>query len=161
MSQLQSELSHTSGSIKTTKVKVTASPLSAAPWVDFTMNADFTDGGGEQVGDKLKFNQGAGGFELTFELHDHTKLNLAFYPNADDAIWAAVGTAKPTQPGFANGALAPVSVTDKKLVVTNNNAAAQSLNFILRFTGDASAGGYPPYVLDPIIVNGGGGNDQR
>ena len=161
MSQLQSELSHTSGSTKKTKVKVTATSLDAAPWVEFAMDADYPDAGGKQEGDKLKFDAGAGAFELTFDLHDETKLDLAFYPDASDAIWAVVGTDKPKQGGFANGAIAPVSVANKKLVVTNDNAIAQSLNFILRFTGKAMAGGSPPYVLDPIIQNGGGGNNVR
>jgi hypothetical protein len=158
MSQTLSELRHTTGSTKKTKVKVTASPLDAAPWVDFTMSSDYPDGGGKQDGDKLNFDAGAGAFELTFELRDDTKLGLAFYPDASDAIWAVVGTNKPQQGGFANGAIAPVSVADKKLVVTNDNSIAQTLNFILRFTGTAMAGGFPPYVLDPLIVNGGGGS---
>lgn len=158
MSQILNELQHTAGSAKKTKVKVTASPLNAAPWVDFTMSADFTDGGGRQDGDKLKFDPGVGPFELTFELRDDTRLGLAFYADAADAIWAAVGTAKPQQSGFASGAIAPVSVADKKLVVTNDNSIAQTLNFILRFTGTAMVGGFPPYVLDPLIVNGGGGS---
>lgn len=158
MSQLQSELHHTSGSAKKTKIKVTASPLNAAPWVDFTMSSDFPDGGGKQDGSKLNFDAGAGAFELTFELHDETKLDLAFYPDPSDAIWAVVGTAKPNQGGFANGAIDPVSVADKKLVVMNDNSIAQTINFILRFTGTAMSGGFPPFVLDPLIVNGGGGS---
>jgi hypothetical protein len=159
MSQVQSELSHTSGSAKKTKVKLTSRRLSAAPWVDFKMDADYLDAGGEQVGDKLKFNKGEGAFLLEFELHDDAKLDLAFYPDPAEAIWAAVGTAKPTQPGYADGALTPVSVSDKRLVVMNDNMVAQSINFILRFSGLQNSD-CPPYILDPIILNGGGGTQR-
>lgn len=157
MNQTVSELRHTAGTRKKAKVKVTASPLGAAPWVEFTMRADYPDAGGQQVGDDLKFDQDAGAFDISFDLQDDTDLGLAFYPDSAQAIWATVGTSKPTQAGFANGALVPDSVSDKKLVVINNNSAAQTLNFILRFDGKAMPGGLPPYVLDPLIVNGGGG----
>ena len=157
MNQTVSERRHSTGSHKKTKVKVTASPLGSAPWVEFTMRADFPDAGGQQVGDELKFDKGAGAFELTIALRDDTDLGLAFFADAGDSIWAAVGTGKPLQGGFANGTITPVSISDKKLVVTNDNSVAQTLNFILRFTGTAMPGGCPPYVLDPLIINGGGG----
>ena len=54
-------------------------------------------------------------------------------PDAADSIWATVGTGKPLQGGFANGTITPVSVSDKKLVVTNDNSVAQTLNFIRSF----------------------------
>jgi hypothetical protein len=158
MSQLQSELSQTSRAAKKTKIKLTTRRLSAEPWVEFIMDAYYPNGGGQQVGDKLKFEMDEGAFRLEFDLIDDAGLGLAFYLDPAKAIWAAVGTAKPTQPGFAGGAITPVSVSDKKLVVINDNWIAQSINFILRFEGDWKSDTCPPYILDPIIVNGGGGN---
>lgn len=150
---------HGATTAKKTKVTVKATPLGAAPWVHFAMEADYVDKGGKQEGEKLKFDANAGSFDLSFNLDDKTDLNLAFYPDPADAMWVAVGTAKPTGPGFGNGAIVPVSVSRQKLVVTNANSVAESLNFILRFYGTAK-GDFPPYVYDPLIVNGGGGNLQ-
>ena len=156
MTEMVSELDRDTVTGKKTKVKVTATPLGAAPWVTFAMRADYLNQGGQQDGDELVFDPGAGPFTLTFDLADDTDLDLAFYPQFSDAIWVAVGSDCPTEPGDANGAITPVSVADKKLVVTNQNAVGQNLTFMLRFTGNASAGGHPPYVYDPGIVNGGG-----
>ncbi len=142
---------------KKTKVRVLATPLEASPWVHFAMDADYVDKGGKQEGEKLKFDANAGAFDLTFTLDDKTGLNLAFYPDPADAMWVAAGAGKPTGPGFGNGAIVPVSVSRQKLVVTNANWVAQTLNFVLRFEGTAQSG-FPPYVYDPLIVNGGGGN---
>ena len=152
------ELDRSVTTAKKTKVTVTATPLATDPWVSFAMKADYPDQGGKQEGEKLKFDARAGEFDLTFELDDETDLKLAFYPTPADAMWVAVGTTDPDQPGFANGAITPVSVTGKKLVVTNANFIAETLTFILRFSGTASSGGHPPYVYDPEIVNGGGKN---
>ncbi len=52
-------------------------------------------------------------------------------------------------------------MSSKKLVVTNANFIAETLTFILRFSGTASSSGYPPYVYDPEIVNGGGRRVQE
>jgi hypothetical protein len=161
MSQTQSDLSQTFRAAKKTKIKLTTRPLSAEPWVDFIMDAYYPNGGGQQVGDKLKFDEDEGAFRLEFDLVDDTGLGLAFYLDPAEAIWAAVGTDKPVHPGFADGAITPVSVSDKKLVVINDNWVAQSINFILRFTGKSMDSGTPPYILDPLIVNGGGGNNLR
>jgi hypothetical protein len=155
MTDMVSELDRDTVTAKKTKVTVTASPLAAAPWVSFAMAADYPNKGGKQDGDKLKFDGGAGDFDLSFELDDQTELNLAFYPSATDAIWVAVGTTCPTEAGNGGGAITPVSVSNKKLVVSNANAVAQTLTFALRFSGTQSSG-YPPYVYDPEIVNGGG-----
>ncbi len=157
MTDMVSELARDTATAKKTKVTVTATPLAAAPWVSFAMNADYPDKGGKQEGEKLKFDANSGAFDLTFDLDDNTDLDLAFYPTAADAIWVAIGTTDPTGPGFANGAITPVSVTNTKLTVTNANAVAETLTFILRFSGAAN-GDYPPYVYDPEIVNGGGKN---
>ena len=156
MTDMVQELDRDVVGAKKTKVTVTASPLDAAPWVSFTMDADYPNKGGKQDGDKLKFDAGAGEFDLSFELDDQTELNLAFYPDFTDAMWVAVGTTCPTAAGDGGGAIIPGTVSDTKLVVTNANSVAQTLTFALRFTGDASSGGYPPYVYDPEIVNGGG-----
>jgi len=158
MTDMVSELERDVTMNKKVKVKVTASPLTTDPWVSFAMKADYLDQGGKQDGEKLKFNARAGEFDLTFDLDDKTDLELAFYPTPADAMWVAVGTTDPNQPGFANGAITPVSVTDKKLIVINANLIPETLTFILRFSGTASSGGYPPYVYDPEIVNGGGKN---
>ena len=157
MTDMVQELDRDVVSAKKTKVTVTATPLDAAPWVSFTMDADYPNKGGKQDGDELKFDAGAGEFDLSFELDDQTALNLAFYPDFTDAIWVAVGSICPTQAGDGDGAITPGTVADKKLVVTNANALGETLTFALRFTGDASAGGYPPYVFDPQIINGGNG----
>lgn len=156
MTDMVSELDRDTVTGKKTKVKVTATPLDAAPWVTFTMRADYLNQGGQQDGDELVFDPGAGPFNLTFDLADDTNLDLAFYPDFADAIWVAVGSDCPTRPGDGDGAITPVSVADKKLVVTNQNAVGQTLTFMLRFTGNASGTDYPPYVYDPGIVNGGG-----
>jgi hypothetical protein len=156
MTEMVSELRYDTATAKKTKVTVTATPLAAAPWVGFAMAADYPDKGGKQDGDKLKFDAGAGEFDLSFELDDQTALNLAFYPSPADAIWVAVGTTCPTQAGNGDGAITAVSATNKKLVVTNANSVPQTLTFALRFSGIQSSGNYPPYVYDPEIVNGGG-----
>ena len=156
MNEMVQELDREVVSAKKTKVTVTATPLDAAPWVSFAMAADYPNKGGKQDGDELKFDAGAGDFELSFELDDQTALNLAFYPDFTDARWVAGGSICPTQAGDGDGAITPGTIADAKLVVTNANAVGQTLTFALRFTGDASTGGYPPYVYDPEIVNGGG-----
>ena len=161
MNDMVQELDRDVVGAKKTKVTVTATPLDAAPWVSFTMDADYPNKGGKQDGNKLKFDAGAGEFDLSFDLDDQTALSLAFYPDFTDAIWVAVGTTCPTQAGDGNGAIIAGTVANTKLVVTNANAVAQTLTFALRFTGDASPGGYPPYVYDPEIVNGGGRNDEE
>jgi hypothetical protein len=155
MTDMVSELDRDTATDKKTKVTVTARPLAEAPWVRFAMAADYPDKGGKQDGEKLKFDVGAGAFDLSFDLDDQSGLNLAFYPDVADAIWVAVGTTCPTAAGNGNGVITGVSASDKKLVVTNANAIKQTLTFALRFTGTAK-GDYPPFVYDPEIVNGGG-----
>ncbi len=159
MIEMASTLKHRADANKKTKVTVTATPLDAAPWVRFRMDANYPDNGGKQDGDKLKFDAKAGPFDLSFELDDATALNLAFYPSFGDAIWVAVGSACPVAAGNGGGAITPGTVAKSKLVVRNANTVAQTLTFALRFSGKASSGGYPPYVYDPQIVNGGGRND--
>lgn len=161
MTDMVSELDCDVTTAKVTKVTVTASPLEAAPWVRFAMTADYIDKGGKQDGEKLKFYAHAGPFDLSFDLDDKTKLKLAFYPEFADAMWVAVGTTCPTERGDGGGAIIPVSVADQKLVVTNANFVEQTLTFALRFSGTASSGGYPPYVYDPQIINGGGASVQN
>lgn len=158
MTEMVSELRHDTVTAKKTKVTITASPLAVAPWVSFAMTSEFVDKGGKQDGDKLKFDANAGDFELSFKLVDQSGLQLAFYPDFADAIWVAVGDTCPTAAGNGNGAISAGSASSQKLVVSNANAVAQTLTFALRFTGAASAGGYPPYVYDPQIINGGGQN---
>jgi hypothetical protein len=156
MTDMVSELDRDTATDKKTKVTVTARPLAGPPWVRFAMAADYPDKGGKQDGEKLKFDVGAGAFDLSFDLDDQSGLSLAFYPDVADAIWVAAGTTCPTQAGNGGGVITGVSVADKKLVVTNANTIKQTLTFALRFTGTTSAGNYPPYVYDPEIVNGGG-----
>ena len=157
MTEMVSELRY-EVSAKTAKVTVTARPITVAPGVCFTMKADYPDKGGKLDGDDLQFNSGEGAFELTFKLDDDdTGLNLAFYPDFVDAMWVAVGQTCPKIAGDGNGAITAKSVADKKLVVMNANAVSQTLTFALRFTGNASPLGNPPYVYDPRIINGGGG----
>lgn len=146
------------GTDKKTKVTVTASPIAVAPWVSFAMKADYPDKGGKQDGEKLKFDARAGAFEISFELDDKTGLQLAFYPAFADTMWVAVGPDCPAEAGNGGGAITPVSVSAKKLVVNNANMVAQTLTFALRFSGTQSSGGHPPYVYDPQIINGGGQN---
>ena len=160
MTDMVQELDRDVAGAKKTKVTVTATPLDAVPWVSFTMDADYPNKGGKQDGDKLVFNAGAGAFDLSFDLDDQTALNLAFYPDFADAMWVAIGTTCPSAAGTGNGAITAGTVASTKLVVTNANSVGQTLTFALRFTGDASTGGYPPYVYDPEIVNGGGRNDE-
>ena len=102
MTEMVSELDRDTVTGKKTKVKVTATPLGAAPWVTFAMRADYLNQGGQQDGDELVFDPGAGPFTLTFDLADDTDLDLAFYPQFADAIWVAVGSDCPTGPGDAN-----------------------------------------------------------
>ena len=156
MTQMVSELRHEVVAAKKTKVAVTASPLSAAPWVSFAMRADYVDKGGKQDGDKLKFDANAGEFELEFKLDDQSGLQLAFYPDFADAIWVAVGDNCPTAAGNGNGAISPGTASQRKLVVSNANAVAQTLTFALRFAGNAPGGGETSYAYDPKIINGGG-----
>ena len=156
MTDMVQELDRDVVGAKKTNVTVTATPLDAAPWVSFTMDANYPNKGGKQDGDKLKFDAGAGAFDLSFDLDDQTALNLAFYPDFTAAMWVAVGPTCPTEPGNGIGAIVAKTVASKKLVVTNANSVAQTLTFALRFTGTASTGGYPPYVYDPQIINGGG-----
>ena len=156
MTQMVSELRHETAGAKKTRVTVTATPLGGAPWVSFAMASDYVDKGGKQEGDKLKFDANAGPFDLSFDLDDSSGLQLAFYPDAADAMWVAVGSSCPSGPGNGNGAITPVSAGNQKLVVTNANQVAQTLTFALRFTGDAPGGGETTYAYDPKIINGGG-----
>ena len=156
MSQMVSELRHETAGAKKTRVTVTASAASNPPGVAFGMSADYVDKGGKQDGDKLKFDAGAGPFDLSFDLDDSSGLQLAFYPTVADAIWVAVGDSCPTAAGNGNGAISPGSASNQKLVVTNANSSAQTLTFALRFTGNATGGGQTTYVYDPKIINGGG-----
>jgi hypothetical protein len=154
MTQLVSELRHDAPTAKKTKVTVTATRSSVTQGAEFTMAADYVDKGGKQDGDKLKFDADAGPFRLSFELDDDSGLGLAFFPGFADAMWVAVGEACPTMAGNGNGAITPESdPSNKKLVVINANSVAQTLTFMLRFSG---TGGSGPYVYDPKIVNGGG-----
>lgn len=155
MTKMVSDLEYDAVTAKKAKVKVTATSLGSAPWVCFTMDADYPEKGGKQAGDELEFDARAGPFDVSFELDDETDLDLAFYPDFTDAMWVVVGLACPTQPGNGNGAIIPISVADKKLVVTNQNAVGQTLTFMLRFTGNSSGADYPPYEYDPRIINGG------
>jgi hypothetical protein len=157
MTQMVSELRHDTTAAKKTKVAVTASPLTTAPWVSFAMSADYVDKGGKQEGaDKLKFDAHAGDFELEFKLNDESGLQLAFYPDFADAMWVAVGDNCPTAPGNGNGAISPGTASPSKLVVSNANSIAQTLTFALRFAGNAPGGGETSYIYDPKIINGGG-----
>lgn len=143
---------------KETAVKVTARPLAAAPWVGFTMVADYKHKGGKQDGDKLMFDARAGQFDLSFELDDQTKLKLDFYSDFADAMWIEVGEQCPSGPGNSNGAItAGRKAGPNKLVMTNTNDVEQTLTFMLRFTGNSSGTAFPPYEYDPKIVNGGEG----
>jgi hypothetical protein len=156
MTQMVSELRHDAVTARKTRVTVTASTSSSSPQgVEFTMAADYVDKGGKQEGDKLKFDPGAGPFDLKFDLDDTTSLGLAFYPEFVDAMWVAVGSSCPAGPGDGGGAITPRSVTDRKLNVTNANSVAQTLAFALRFTGTAPGGGKTTYAYDPKIINGG------
>lgn len=157
MSDTLGELERDTTTSKKAKVVVTATPLTATPWVDFSMKADFPDKGGSQDGEKLKFDRGAGAFELSFDLVDKTTLGLAFYRTVAEAMWVVVGQICPTTAGNGGGAIIPETVTDKKLIVTNANGTAQTLTFALRFTGASSDSSHPPYVYDPKIINDGGG----
>ena len=146
---------------KKATIVVAAERLDTHPWVGFTMTAHYPEGGGKQEGkEKLKFDQKEGPFELTFELEDNTKgLKLAFLPSFEEAMWVAVGTqCPPGGPGDGGGAITPVRIDSKRLVVNNANSVAETLTFALRFTGLASPGSFPPYVFDPQIINGGGSN---
>ena len=156
MTQMVSELRHDTAGAKKTKVTVTARALPAAPWVGFDMTSDYVDKGGKQEGDKLKFDAKAGAFDLSFDLDDNSGRQLAFYPTVADAMWVAVGSSCPTAAGNGGGAIAPVSASNQKLVVTNANSLAQTLTFALRFTGSAVGGGETTYTYDPKIINGGG-----
>ena len=156
MTQLVSELRHDPVTAKKTKVTVTARPLGAPPWVGFAMASDYVDKGGKQEGDKLKFDAGAGAFDLSFELADDTSLGLAFYPDFADAMWVTAGSSCPSGPGDGGGAIVPGPLSSKKLSVTNANSVAQTLTFALRFTGAAPGGGETSYIYDPKIINGGG-----
>lgn len=147
---------------KKATVTITATRLPAAPWVHYEMAAKFPDKGGSQDGDKLKFDAKEGPFELVFDLDDQTKgLKLGFLPSFAEAMWVAPGTSCPQGPGNGGGAISAGSVNANKLVVNNANAIDETLTFALRFTGIDSPGGFPPYVYDPIIINGGGSINQR
>lgn len=138
------------------KTKITITAASTNP-VTFSMTSNYENGGGSQKGEKLEFDKNAGAFTLVFSLVDNSGKHLAFYPNASDAMWVAVGTTCPTAPGNGGGAITFDSVKDGKLTVDNANSIAQDLTFALCFTGDAS-GGCPPYVYDPVIGNKGVGS---
>jgi hypothetical protein len=141
-------------------IAVTAARLEQAPWVQFSMTADFIDGGGKQEDkSKLKFDAGEGPFELTFELEDDTKgRKLGFLPTFAEAMWIAVGTECPDGAGNGGGAISGGPPTEKRLVVTNLNAVEQVLTFALRFRGLPAPDGTTLYVYDPQIINGGGSN---
>lgn len=155
MTDVVSELDPEVALKKPTIITVTADPLDFTPWVYFSMEAVYPAGGGKKVGENLKFDKRKGGFELTFRLVDNTALGLAFYRTFAESIWVAKGPACPTQEGNGGGAITEVSVAEGELVVTNVNGVGEMLSFALRFTGNASSGGFPPYVYDPKIINGG------
>lgn len=138
-----------------TIITVTADPLEFTPWVYFSMTATYPNGGGKKVGENLKFDKRKSNFEMRFVLVDSTNLDLAFYRTFEEAMWVVVGPTCPTGPGNGGNAITEVSVADKELVVTNANGIGEMLTFALRFTGNASSGGFPPYVYDPRIINGG------
>lgn len=157
MTNLVSELRHEAMSKKFAMIKVTAEPQKDPPWVSYSMDANYPNQGGKQEGENLKFDNRAGEFEMQFSLVDNTKLNLAFYPSFEDAIWVVVGEGEPSGPGNGGGAILPGSVVKQKLIVTNANKVSETLTFTLRFTGDSSGKGFPPYLYDPKIINGGDG----
>ena len=157
MNDVESELDAEVSAKKSVRITVTADPLDFTPWVYFWMEAEYPGGGGKKVGENLKFDKRKGGFEMTFSLVDNTGLSLAFYRDFADAIWVARGPKCPTQAGDG-GAITPVSVAEKELIVTNANDLPELLTFALRFRGNASDGAFPPYVYDPKIINGGGTN---
>ena len=146
---------------KKATIVVAAERLDQDPWVGFSMAAYYPEGGGKQEGkEKLKFDEKQGPFELTFELEDNSKgLKLAFLPSFEEAMWVAVGIqCPPGGPGDGGGAIAPVRVESKRLVVNNANSVAETLTFALRFTGLPAPDNSTLYVYDPQIINGGGSN---
>ena len=150
---------------KKVKIKVKADPGTEGRLVDWSYTADFEDGGGSNNDKALKFDKGPGYYRLEFSLDDDTGFDLAFLEEPTEAMWVATGTHCPP-PSAGNGGgeidfeLVPVG---EKLTVINRNRKAGTLCYDLRFNGKEQANPekpgtfVPPYVFDPIMINGGGG----
>ena len=150
---------------KKVKIKVRADPGTDGRLVDWSYEADFENGGGSGNNRELKFDKGPGFYRMEFSLDDDTDFDLAFLEEPTEAMWVATGThCPPPGPGDGGGEidfeLVPVG---KKLTVINRNKNEGTLCYALRFSGMRQANPekpgtfVPPYVFDPIMINGGGG----
>ena len=148
------------GEVETTatkKTKITITATGNPP--TFQMRSQFENGGGNQTGSKLNFNQAAGAFTLTFELVDHSGLGLEFYADPTQALWVSSNSTYPTQAGNGGGAITFTPIKNGKLIVDNANHVAADLAFIVRFNS-LQANATPPYIYDPTIGNGGTGKTE-
>lgn len=95
-------------------------------------------------------------FDLHFVLENRGG-DLRFLPDIEDAIWIKEGGPCPTGPSQAKDEFpsGSVSADGMTLTIENKNKKRKTFVYTLRFQ---AAGGGDPVEFDPVIENGGGGN---
>lgn len=100
-------------------------------------------------------------FRLHFTLRDETGQNFKFPTVAKDAIWISSDERCPQRdPGSFPGEFKDPAVSGDRLTfsITNKNKEKKGFAYALRVQRNGT-GPFVPY--DPVVVSGGGGNDQR
>ncbi|HEU0310455.1 MAG TPA: hypothetical protein VFR36_04470 [Sphingomicrobium sp.] len=105
---------------------------------------------------KIVIPHGEGDVPIHFHLHDRSQLNLSFLANPADAMWVDLNDC-PTGAGNGNQINFVHSSPNLLRVEDDNSDPPCTLHFALRFAGDPTPSGGPPYEYDPEIRNGGGG----
>lgn len=99
--------------------------------------------------------------EIDFLL-DEPSGTLAFHPDKHQAIWVARGSRTEAPPCPAapsrDAGVVPLSVTDNRLRVRNDNAEPCLLSFRLNFVAAGTGDEAIVAFLDPIMSNGNGGS---
>ena len=108
---------------------------------------------GHSNGNKIKAPKGEG-YWITFDLDDHTDLNIRF--DASAPFFCKDGTVDPCPSSITTPQVLVDSCEEDELVVIdwNFNEHEQELRYQLNFVTDIGA---PIEPYEPIIINGGGG----
>lgn len=139
-------------------VMVTAKPGTDGRLVDWSYVAKFHPGSsGSSTKNEMHFPKDSGAHRIEFALTDQTGFGFSFYTDPTEAMWAVKGSACPTSAGHANREIQYLNVKDGVLAIINKNKTRGELCYVLRFEGlPQPQKSVPPYVYDPIMINGGG-----
>lgn len=119
---------------------------SGEPCVDGKGNLDFKD--------KDKWNAAV---QIHFAIKNESGCRMAF---ASDPFWVAAGSECPEEPSSQPDEFEVMPGRSAlELTVMDHNKTSGSYGYALRFESSESTTGY--FLLDPIIVNGGGGGYQQ